>query len=86
MTRDKGGFKESLSCDLPFANAGGGVDTPGNLARWDVFIACNLCGDPFAVIEIDPNHLFEVAVVFSNPLSDELGLERGRGGRKGFRG
>ena len=85
MTRDKGGFKESLSCDLPFADAGGGVDTPGDLARWDVFIAGYLCGDPLSVLEIDPNHLFEVAVVFSDPLSDELGLEGGRGGRKGFR-
>ena len=86
MTRDKGGFKESLSCDLPFADAGGGVDTPSDLARRDVFIAGYFCGDPFSVLEIDPNHLFEVAVVFSNPLSDELGLEGGRGGRKGFRG
>ena len=86
MTRDKGGFKESLSCNLAFADAGGGVDTPGNLARRDVFIAGYLCGDPFSVLEIDPNHLFEVAVVFSNPLSDELGLEKGGGGRKGFRG
>lgn len=85
MTRDKGGFKESLSCDLPFADAGGGVDTPGDLARWDVFIAGYLCGDPLSVLEIDPNHLFEVAVVFSNPLSDELGDEGGgglHGGRK----
>ena len=86
MARDKGGFEESLSCNLPFADAGGGVDTPGDLARWDVFIAGYLCGDPFSVLEIDPNHLFEVAVVFSNPLSDELGHEGGRGGRKGFRG
>ena len=86
MTRDKGGFKESLSCNLPFADAGGGVDTPSDLARRDVFIAGYLCGDPFSVMEIDPNHLFEVAVVFSNPLSDELGLEKGGGGRKGFRG
>jgi len=86
VTRDKGGFKESLSCDLPFADAGGGVDTPGDLSRRDVFIPSYLCGDPFSVLEIDPNHLFEVAVVFSNPLSDELGLEGGRGGRKGFRG
>ena len=86
MARDKGGFKESLSCNLPFTDAGGGVDTPGNLAGRDVFIACNLCGDPFSFLEIDLNHLFEVAVVFSNPLSDELALEGGRGGRKGFRG
>ena len=86
MTRDKGGSKESLSCNLSFADAGGGVDTPSDLSRWDVFIAGYLCGDPFSVLEIDPNHLFEMAVVFSNPLADELGMEGGRGGRKGFRG
>ena len=73
MTRDKGGLKESLSCNLPLADAGGGVDTPGDLARWDVFVTGYLCGDPFSVLDIDLNHLFEVAVVFSNPLSDELG-------------
>ena len=85
MTRDEGGFKESLSCNLPFADAGGGVDTPGDLPSRDVFIAGYLCGDPFSVLEIDPNHLFEMAVVFSNPLSDELGYEGGgglHGGRK----
>ncbi len=85
MSRDKGGLKESLSSNLSFADAGGGVGTPGDLARRDVFIAGYLCGDPFSFLEIDPNHLFEVAVVFSNPLSDELGLEGGRGfhgGRK----
>ena len=86
MTRDKGGFEESVSCNLPFADAGGGVDTPGDFTRRDVFIAGYLCGDPFSVLEINPNHLFEVAVVFSNPLSDELGHEGGGGGRKGFRG
>ena len=86
MTRDKGGFEESLSCNLAFADTGGGVDTPSNLARRDVFIAGYLCGDPLSVLEIDPNHLFEVAVVFSDPLSDELGLEGGSGGMKGFRG
>ena len=86
MTRDKGGFEESLSCNLPFADAGGRVGTPGDLSRRDVFIAGDLCGDPLSVLEIDPNHLFEVAVVFSNPLSDELGDEGGSGGRKGFRG
>ena len=86
MTGDKGGLKESLSSNLPFADAGGGVDTPGDFPSWDVFIAGYLCGDPLSVLEIDPNHLFEVAVVFSDPLSDELGLEGGRGGRKGFRG
>ena len=85
MTRDKGGFKESLTCDLPFADAGGGVDTPGDLTSRDVFIAGDFGGDPLSVLEIDPNHLFEMAVVFSNPLSDELGLEGGGGlhsGRK----
>ena len=85
MARDEGGFEESLSCNLPFADAGGGVDTPSDLARRDVFIAGDFGGDPFSVLEIDPNHLFEVAVVFSNPLSDELGYEGGgglHGGRK----
>jgi hypothetical protein len=77
VTRDKGGFEESLPSNLPFADAGGGINTPGDLARRDVFIAGYLCGDPFSFLEIDPNHLFEVAVVFSNPLSDELGLEGG---------
>ena len=86
MTRDKGGFKESLPCDLPFADAGGGVDTPGDLTSRDVFIAGDFGGDPLSVLEIDPNHLFEMAVVFSNPLADELGMEGARGGRKGFRG
>ncbi len=86
MTGDKGGFKESLSCNLAFADAGGGVDTPGDFTRRDVFIAGYLCGDPLSVLEINPNHLFEVAVVLSNPLSDEFGLEGGRGSRKGFRG
>ena len=75
MSRDKGGLKESLSCDLPFADAGGGVDTPGDLARRDVFVTGYLCGDPLSVLEVYPDHLFEVAVVFSNPLSDELGYE-----------
>ena len=85
MTRDEGGLEESVSCNLAFADAGGGIDTPGDLARRDVFIAGYLCGDPFSVLKIDPNHLFEVAVVFSNPLSGELGLEGGgglHGGRK----
>ena len=77
MTRDKGGFEKSLSCNLAFADAGGGVDTPGDLASRDVFIAGYLCGDPFSVLEIDLDHFFEVAVVFSNPLSDELGFEGG---------
>ena len=86
MTRDKGGFKESLSCNLAFADAGGGVDPPGDLTRWDVFVTGYLCGDPLSVLEIDLNHLFEVAVVFSDPLSDQLGLEGGGRGRKGFRG
>jgi len=79
-------LKESLSCNLPFADAGGGVDTPGDFTRWDVFIAGYLCGDPLSVLEIDPNYLFEVAVVFSDPFSDQLGYEGGRGGMKGFRG
>ena len=86
MAGDKGGFKESLPCDLPFADPGGGVDTPSDLSSRDVFVTGYLCGDPFSSLEIDPNHLFEMAVVLSNPLSDELGLEGGGGGRKGFRG
>ena len=83
--RGRRGFEESLSCNLPFADAGGGIDTPGDLTRWDVFIAGDFGGDPFSVLKIDPNHLFEMAVVFSNPLSDQLGLEGGgglHGGRK----
>ncbi len=66
-----------MSCNLPFADAGGGVDTPGDLSSWDVFIAGYLYGDPLSVLEIDPDHLFEGAVVFSDPLSDQLGDEGG---------
>ena len=74
MTGDEGGLKESLACNLSFANAGGGVNTPSDLASGDVFIACDFGGDPFSIDEIDPDDLFEVTSVIPNPLSDELGL------------
>ena len=77
MTGDEGGLKESLACNLSFANAGGGVNTPSDLAGGDVFIACDFSGDPLPVDKIDPDHLFEVAPVIPNPLSGELGLGRG---------
>ena len=67
-------MKESLACNLSFANAGGGVNTPSDLAGGDVFIACDFGGDPLPVDEIDPDDLFEVTSVIPNPLSDELGL------------
>ena len=77
MTRNETGLKESLACNLSFANAGGGVNTPSNLAGGDVFIACDFGGDPFPVDEIDPDDLFEVTPVISNPLSNDLGLVGG---------
>ena len=77
MTGDEGGLKESLACNLSFANAGGGVNTPSDLAGGDVFIACDFGGDPFPVDEIDPDDLFEVTPVISNPLSNDLGLGGG---------
>ena len=77
MTRNEPGLKESLACNLSFANAGGGVNTPSDLAGGDVFIACDFGGDPLSVNEIDPDHLFEVTPVIPNPLSGELGLEGG---------
>ena len=77
MTRDEGGLKESFACNLSLADAGGGVNTPSDLASGDVFIACDFGSDPFPVDEIDTDHLFEVAPVISNPLSGELGLGRG---------
>ena len=77
MTGDEGGLKESFACNLSLADAGGGVNTPSNLAGGDVFIACDFGGDPLSVNEIDPDHLFEVTPVIPNPLSGELGLEGG---------
>ena len=77
MTGDEGGLKESFACNLSFANAGAGVNTPSNLAGGDVFIACDFGGDPFPVDEIDPDDLFEVTPVISNPLSNDLGLGGG---------
>ena len=77
MTRNETGLKESFACNLSLADAGGGVNTPSNLAGGDVFIACDFGGDPLSVDEIDPDHLFEVAPVIPNPLSGELGLEGG---------
>jgi len=77
VTRDKGGLKESWACNLSFADAGSGVNTPSDLASGDVFIACDFGGDPFSVGEIDPDDLFEVTPVIPDPLSDELGLGGG---------
>ena len=74
MTGDEGGLKESFACNLSLTDAGAGVNTPSNLAGGDVFIACDFGGDPFPVDEIDPDDLFEVTPVISNPLSDELRL------------
>ena len=77
MTRDEGGLKESFACNLSLADASGGVNTPSDLAGGDVFIACDFGGDPLSVDEIDPDDLFEVTSVISNPLPNELGLEGG---------
>lgn len=74
MTRNEAGLKESLACNLSFADAVGGVNTPGDFPSGDVFITCNFGGDPLSVDEIDPDHLLEVTPVVPNPLSDELGL------------
>ena len=74
MTGDEGGLKESFACNLSLTDAGAGVNTPSNLAGGDVFIACDFGGDPLSVDEIDPDDLFEVTPVISNPLSDELRL------------
>ena len=85
MAWNKGGLKESWACNLSFADAAGGVNTPSDLASGDVFIACDFCGDPLPVDEVDPDDLFEVTPVIPNPLSDELGYEGGsglHGGRK----
>jgi hypothetical protein len=68
------GLKESLACDLSFADAGGGVNTPRDLPSGDIFIAGDFGGNPLSVDEIDPDDLFKVTPVISNPLSDELGL------------
>ena len=86
MTGDEGGLKESFACNLSLTDAGAGVNTPSDLAGGDVFIACDFGGDPLSVDEIDPDDLFEVTPVISNPLPNELGLEGGDWGRKGFRG
>ena len=77
MTGDEGGLKESFACNLSLTDAGAGVSTPSNLAGGDVFIACDFGGDPFPVDEIDPDDLFEVTPVISNPLSNDLGLGGG---------
>jgi hypothetical protein len=79
------GLKESLARNLSFADAGGGVDTPSDLPSGDIFIACDFGGNPLSVDEIDPDDLFKVTPVISNPLSDEFGYEGGsglHGGRK----
>jgi len=77
VTGNEPGLKESLACNLSFAGAGGGVNTPSDLAGGDVFIACDFGCDPLPVDEIDPDDLFEVTPVIPNPLSDELGLWEG---------
>jgi hypothetical protein len=77
VTRNETGLKESFACNLSLADAGGGVNTPSDLAGGDVFIACDFSGDPLPVDKIDPDHLFEVTPVISNPLPGELGLGRG---------
>ena len=74
MAGNKAGLKESWACNLSFADAGGGVNTPSDLPGGDVFIACDFGGDPLPLGEIDPDDLLEVAVVIPNPLSDKLGL------------
>ena len=74
MTGDEGGLKESFACNLSLTDAGAGVNTPSDLAGGDVFIACDFGGDPLPVDEIDPDYLFEVTPVISNPLPNELGL------------
>ena len=77
MTGNEGGLKESWACNLSFADAGGGVNTPSDLPGGDVFIACNFGGDPLPVDEIDPDDLLEVTPVIPDPLADELGLGGG---------
>jgi len=77
VTRNETGLEESFACNLSLADAGGGVNTPSNLAGGDVFIACDFGGDPFPVDEIDPDDLFEVTPVITNPLSNDLGLGGG---------
>ena len=74
MTGDEGGLKESFACNLSLTDAGAGVNTPSDLAGGDVFIACDFGGDPLSVDEIDPDDLFEVTPVISNPLPNKLGL------------
>jgi hypothetical protein len=77
VTGDEGGLKESFACNLSLTDAGAGVNTPSDLAGGDVFITCDFGGDPLPVDEIDPDDLFEVTSVISNPLPNELGLEGG---------
>ena len=77
MTGNEPRLKESWACNLSFADAGAGINTPSDLASGDVFIACDFGGDPLSIDEIDPDDLFEVTSVISNPLPNELGLEGG---------
>ena len=77
MTGNEPRLKESFACNLSLTDAGAGFNTPSNLAGGDVFIACDFGGDPFPVDEIDPDDLFEVTPVISNPLPNELGLGGG---------
>ena len=78
MTGDEGGLKESFACNLSLADAGGGVNTPSDLASGDVFIACDFGGDPLPVDEIDPDDLFEVTPVISQSTLRRVGV----GGRR----
>jgi len=85
VTGNEGGLKESFACNLSLADAGGGVNTPSDLAGGDIFIACDFGGDPLSVDEIDTDDLFEVTPIIPDPLSDEFGYEGGsglHGGRK----
>ena len=85
MAGNKAGLKESWACNLSFADAGGGVNTPSDLPGGDVFIACDFGGDPLPLGEIDPNDLLKVTPVIPDPFSDKLGLRGGirfHGGRK----
>ena len=86
MTGNESGLKESLACNLSFAEACAGVCKPSDLPGGDVFIACDFGGDPLSLDEIDPDHLFKVTPVIPNPLSNELGLGGGDRRRKRLRG
>jgi len=73
VSGDEAGLKESLAGNLSFAEAGVGVNTPGDFACGDVFVSGDFGGHALSVDEIDPDDLFEVAVVVADPLSGEVG-------------